>query len=139
MTQFSNAPTKVQLIAVCIGLAVVGLFALFDGLSKTASNPAPVTTTAPSPASDLKPGLYAINPNFIAAATENDLDRAIQIVSQGDKATFDKLLQQGTIIVMQPNLKVYLEGCTDSTCSVVKIRPEGKTVDLYTLVEAIKN
>jgi hypothetical protein len=134
---FSSGPNKLQLIGIGAGLLVLAVGGAISNTSSSKS-PEPSASVSASPRTNLEfDATYTTKPNYIAAPSEAELNQAVQIVADGDREAFNALLNQHQIIVMQPNLKVYLEGCA-SDCNVVKVRPEGETITLYTLIEAIE-
>ncbi|HEY9657096.1 MAG TPA: hypothetical protein V6C65_01435 [Allocoleopsis sp.] len=104
-----------------------------DDLSKQLASPVP----------PLQPGEYLTKAGYFAAITEKDLIDTTRAFKQGDEDTFNRLTLSGDAIVMRGGLTVFVEGCGNTTCSVVVIRPEGRPEGqqpekFYTLSEALE-
>jgi len=65
------------------------------------------------------------------------LDKAMSMISHGDKAAFNKLVASGLVGITRSGVEVTLVD-THLFSGIVKIRPVGSTVEVYTLTEAIK-
>jgi len=76
------------------------------------------------------------NSDYVAAFSEKDLDRAISYVSDGDKAAFNQIIESGRVFLLKAGMKVYV---VDSTWTgKVKIRLQGKTIEIWTVKEALR-
>ena len=75
---------------------------------------------------------------YIASASKELLDKAIEYASVKDVAAFQKLLDTKLVFVLKAGLKVYVVD-TKIFSGMVKIRPVGETVEIWTLIEAISN
>jgi hypothetical protein len=53
------------------------------------------------PESELPTGQYFTVEGAIAATSEAALDKAVQMVSAGDRVAFEKLVQQGSVVVLR--------------------------------------
>lgn len=75
--------------------------------------------------------------DFLAGVTEADFDRAVKYLTQGDAEALQTLLDSGRVIVMKPNIEVFLED-TKIFSGKVKIRPKGVAgLTLWTFTEAV--
>jgi len=81
--------------------------------------------------------VHYTNAGYIAARTEELLDQAMEIVASGDKEAFGNFVKENypDIIVLKADLPVYL---VEVGFTKVKIRFKGKTLQMWTLREAIR-
>ena len=79
--------------------------------------------------------LWTTKDGYPAAIYKSDLEKAISYSVSKDKAAFMKLFNQGRFIILKPGIKVYI--VTTSGLGKVKIRPQGETIEFWTLSEAI--
>ncbi|WP_294591598.1 hypothetical protein [uncultured Bacteroides sp.] len=85
---------------------------------------------------DVCQNVYYTKENYVFAATEELLDKAVKLVAQGDKAAFNEMMQAQQIFLWKKNLEVYI---MKSKLTKVKVRPKGKTIEVWTVQEAISS
>lgn len=74
--------------------------------------------------------------SYLAAATEEMLDRAVQYTNDGDMKSLQKLLDAGLVIYLRSGIPVFIVQVKMSN-GTVKIRPEGSTDEIWTAIEAV--
>lgn len=74
--------------------------------------------------------------SYLAAASEEMLDRAVQYTNDGDMKALQKLLDAGLVIYLRSGIPVFMVQVKMSN-GTVKIRPEGSTDEIWTAVEAV--
>lgn len=74
--------------------------------------------------------------SYLAAATEEMLDRAVQYTNDGDMKALQKLLDAGLVIYLRSGITVFIVQVKISN-GTVKIRPEGSTDEIWTAIEAV--
>lgn len=85
-----------------------------------------------------KSGQYKTKPNSVGATSKSLLRRAIKVLSQGDKAAFEKFLRdnQPNIFILKGGDEVFLERMEGE---YVKVRAKGSTVSFWTSRNALNN
>jgi len=73
---------------------------------------------------------------YIAAITEDLLDKAIRLSVAGDDIALQKLLNSNLVIVLKKGIKVEVID-TKFFSGKAKIRPFGTNIELWTVIEAI--
>jgi hypothetical protein len=77
---------------------------------------------------------YKTKAGYFFASTPDALQNALILAK--DKKAFKKLFVQGRAVILRPNMIVY---CDDVNISgMVKIRPEGETDGVWTLIGALQ-
>jgi len=83
-----------------------------------------------------QPGIHITKKGYVAATTEQYLSMAVKIYASGDMNAFYKLMNSNpNIFPLKEGVRVYLEDV--KLKGIVKIRPEGSTVSIWTIREAI--
>ncbi|MBW2600551.1 MAG: hypothetical protein JRD47_01280 [Deltaproteobacteria bacterium] len=81
---------------------------------------------------------YVTETGYIAAIEEELLDRAIFWAGFGDEQEFERFIASSPLVFpLRGGLRVYVEKF--SFCGKVKIRPEGSSVSVWTIREAIRS
>ncbi len=75
---------------------------------------------------------------YIASTSKELLDKAIEYIAAKDNAALQKILETKLVFVLKAGLKVYVVD-TKIFSGMVKIRPVGETVEVWTLIEAVSN
>jgi hypothetical protein len=75
---------------------------------------------------------------YIASPSEDLLDKAVRYASQKDAVAFGQLLQSGMVIQLKGGIPIEVTD-TDIFGGKVKIRPRGQTIELWTVIEAVKD
>lgn len=123
-----------------IGLALVP--AIIGSLGDSSKN-VPATKAAPAPVVKAKKPavrtgtVYITQGSYPAALDKADVEKVIEYVVQGDNAATQRMIDSGRVIILKEGLKVYLME-TSLFSGLVKIRPEGQTIEVWTNLEAIK-
>ena len=74
---------------------------------------------------------------YPAAISENLLDKAIDYAVAGDRAAMQQLLNSGLVIMLKGGIKVEMVKLKLFR-GRVKIRPFGTTLEVWTVIEAVK-
>jgi hypothetical protein len=74
---------------------------------------------------------------YLASTSEELLDKAISYLVDKDNVALQKILDTGLVFELKGGLSVYVVN-TKMFSGKVKIRPVGETVEIWTLIEAIK-
>ena len=74
---------------------------------------------------------------FIASPSQELLEKAISYIVAKDEAAFNKLLATGMVIPLKAGLEVEIVD-TKIFKGLVKIRPRGEVIELWTNIEAIQ-
>jgi|SRR5690606_13579062 len=74
---------------------------------------------------------------YLASPSMEMLEKAISYAAQGDNATLEKILATGLVIPLKAGLQVEIVE-TKFFKGLVKIRPRGETIELWTNIEAVK-
>ncbi len=81
---------------------------------------------------------YVTEVGYIAATEEELLDRAIFWAGFGDEQDFERFIASSPLVFpLRGGLRVFVEKF--SFCGKVKIRPEGSSVSVWTIREAIRS
>lgn len=80
--------------------------------------------------------LWTTKGGYPAAMYKADLENVITYSVQKDKEALIKLLDQGRFVILKPGTKVFV--VTTSGLGKVKVRPQGTTLEFWTLTEAIE-
>lgn len=85
-----------------------------------------------------KSGQYKTKPNSIGATSKGLLRRSIKVLSQGDKAVFEKFLRdnQPNIFILKGGEEAFLERMEGE---YVKVRAKGSTISFWTSRTALNN
>lgn len=81
--------------------------------------------------------VYVTKGGYIASISENYLKTAMTYAAQGDEVAFNKMERQRKIFVMKEGIRVYISD-TKFFSGIVKIRVEGDTIEVWTLIDAIE-
>jgi len=73
---------------------------------------------------------------YLAAITEEYLDKTLELINAKDYVALQKLLDAGVVIWLKEGIKVQI---VDSTWTgKIKIRPKGELVEVWTVMEAVE-
>ena len=82
-------------------------------------------------------GWHVTKSGYVAAATEELLDRAINLAVSGDTAAFNSFVSSNPLVFpLKGGITVYLEKLTWG--GKARIRPKGSAVSIWTVMEAIE-
>jgi len=82
--------------------------------------------------------IFITQKGYIAAFEEQDLDRALDFLAQGDRQAFNRFVSSNPgVFVLRPGLAVYRERYR-VFAGKVKIRPKGQTWSMWTIPNAIE-
>lgn len=73
---------------------------------------------------------------YIASLSLHNLDKAVEYSSNKDFTAFKKLHEAGRVFIIKSGVRVYI--VERSGLGYIKIRPEGQTIELWTLREAVE-
>ncbi len=73
---------------------------------------------------------------YVAALSLYNLEKAVEYASNKDFEAFKKVHEANRVFVIKKGLRVYI--VERSGLGYIKIRPEGETVELWTLREAVE-
>ncbi len=77
-------------------------------------------------------------PNFMASISRVAVEKAYNCVFDNDTVCLMKMLESGAVIIMKPGIRVYHVKSDGFFSGYMKIRPEGGTIELWTLIEAVE-
>ena len=80
---------------------------------------------------------YVTKSGYLAAITEDALDKAIEYIVQKDNAALQQLMSTGMVFQLKAGIPVHVVD-TKMFSGKVKIRPRGSTAEVWTLIEAIQ-
>lgn len=84
------------------------------------------------------PDWYVTQSGYVAAVEEELLDRAIFWAGFGDGDEFERFISSSPLVFpLRGGLRVHVEKF--SWCGKVRIRPEGSTISVWTVREAIRS
>lgn len=86
---------------------------------------------------NLGPNEYITNDGYLAALTEELLDKVTEYSINGDSEAVANLAATGTVIMLKPGLRVFRVDSSGFLGSKVKIRPKGQNIEVWTVMEAI--
>ncbi len=73
---------------------------------------------------------------YIAAVSEESLDKAIDLMAANDYEALQKLMDSGLVFWLKSGLRVQI---VDSTWTgKIKIRPKGTLIEVWTVMEAVE-
>lgn len=93
-------------------------------------------TTQPPAQVAAGPGEYVTKSGYLAALTEEELDRAVRYAVDHDEAALKQLVGTGTVFVLKAGLRVVLVD-THLFGGKAKIRPRGQMLEVWVPMEAI--
>lgn len=76
-------------------------------------------------------------PGYLASTSEDLLDKAIEYAVSKDYVALQKLLDSDLVFMLKGGLEVYIVKCKFFS-GKVKIRPTGETIEIWTVIEAVK-
>jgi len=79
--------------------------------------------------------VYHTKAGYVVAQSKSDLSRFVGYASANDYGAMNAMLRSGRAIKMRAGLAVYIE---DSSWGLIKIRPVGKIITVWTVREAVK-
>ena len=79
--------------------------------------------------------IYHTKAGYVVAQSKSDLSRFVGYASANDYGAMNAMLRSGRAIKMRAGLAVYIE---DSSWGLIKIRPVGKIITVWTVREAVK-
>ena len=85
----------------------------------------------------LPAGEYVIRQEYMATATEADLDTVTEYSIHKDANALAQMALQGRVTILKPGTHVYRVGSGGFLSGKVKIRPKGGTETMWTVREAI--
>jgi uncharacterized membrane protein YqaE (UPF0057 family) len=110
---------------------------LAEEVSKTVSSPQPTPErTAVAPPS--RTGRTVTVGGYFASPSEELFDRAMNYADQRDEAALSKLMATGLVIPLKAGMPVEITD-TKMFSGKLKIRPRGQKIELWTVVEAVKD
>jgi hypothetical protein len=74
---------------------------------------------------------------YLASPSQETLEKAISYVVDKDEAAFKKIMAGGLVLSLEAGLDVQIVD-TKIFKGLVKIRPRGQTIELWTVSEAVK-
>lgn len=86
----------------------------------------------------LRPGEHVTKPGYLAAFTEELLDKAVGYAVERDEEALQQIMATGAVIVLKGGLRVSLVD-THFFGGKVKIRPRGSTLELWVPIEAVSS
>lgn len=128
--------SKVVIVGFIVFLALTSVGMLHVLLSP---DPQPVTkpgTLITGPPKRPFEGSHATIGGHPACMTREQLGRIIQFLAQKDSVAFDKMIANGSCVVLKPQVWVFIMEGTP-TSEIVKIRPQGQTDGMWTVRQAI--
>ena len=73
---------------------------------------------------------------YLASMSEELLNKAVEYVVAKDNVALQKLMNTNMVFMLKGDMKVYIVD-TKFFSGMVKIRPVGQTVEVWTLIEAV--
>ncbi len=129
-----GAPIKKSSGCALILLLLVGFFVMMCiGLTQVwreaANNPPDLTP---------KSGTTKTVDGYLASPSKEALQKAIQYAAQNDEAAVGQMVNSGQVIWLKSGLDVHIVESGGMLSGLVKIRPHGSTVELWTVSEAVR-
>jgi hypothetical protein len=108
----------------------------FTGFSGFAQEPA----NAPERPHGLQFGMpNIIKEGSIIADTKEHLEKAVQLLSAGDKSAVMDMAELGVVVILQRAGLVYPEGIVSIQSGIVKVRPLGNSEEIYCTLESLES
>lgn len=97
--------------------------------------------TATSPRREAAPGipLWHTKADYVAASTREQLDKATQLVVEGDREAFAQYVEHTPgVVMLRAGIEVTVVDSGGMLSSVVKLRQRGTLTEFWTVREAIE-
>lgn len=116
-------------LLVLLGVSIIACIGLVQVWKEAAKNPPDLT---------VKSGSTKTVGGYLASPSKDALQMAIRYATQNDEAAVSQMVNSGQVIWLKAGLDVHIVESGGTFSGMVKIRPHGSTMELWTVSEAVR-